>query len=415
MKMSDIMQEGEGVKAGWNWLKNKGSDAMDFVTKKQGYSKLDSAGKNMLKHDELGKEASDLIAKRADLMKLDPSHPELKGLEDKISNIKNAQGQLRREVTHPSDGAAGAPVKQAAVDAAYKTRQAPVPDALSAKQKLAVGSAALAGADYLGSPPGEMNLTTGLGKLAGMTAKVPAKFTGGVVAGVKGEKAPGQIEVPNPYPDDEPPKSSAQEAPPRAPTANESIADILKLSGQKSITSRDNIAGIIRPKEIVALHESKLDECGMGMMGSAPNTPASLSISATAGSGEEVANMLASIMKLAGVRDVTPDMLGGPSAPMPMVKAIDIISRDTHDTMNEPEGDHEHEHEHEEPLTGMEEEYGNTPADATDIPPVDTNQFAYQPNDVETGDRMDGNMPKGKPGVTQESLLQAYSQFKNGQ
>jgi len=153
----------------------------------------------------------------------------------------------------------------------------------------------------------------------------------------------------------------------------------------------------------------------MGMMGSTPNTPATLNISATAGSGEEVANMLASIMKLAGVRDVTPDMLGGATPPMPMVKAIDIISRDTHDTMNEPEGDHEHDHEHEKPLTGMGEEYANTPADVHDVPDFDSEKMAYQPNDVETGDRMDGNMPKGRPGVTQESLLQAYSQFKNGQ
>jgi len=194
----------------------------------------------------------------------------------------------------------------------------------------------------------------------------------------------------------------------------ESIADILKLSGQKSITERDNIAGIIKPKEIVALHEStQLEECGM--MPSTPNQTASLSINATAGNGQEVANMLAAIMNLAGVKPVTGDMLGSSSMPpMPIVKAIDIISRGDSDSMNSHH--HDHEHGDKETLTGsMEEEYGNTPKDPREVPELDTNAHAYQPNAVDVGDRMDGTMPKGFPVMTKESLLQAYTQFKNGQ
>ncbi len=197
-------------------------------------------------------------------------------------------------------------------------------------------------------------------------------------------------------------------------TTKESIADILKLSGQKSITERDNIAGIIKPKEIVALHEStQLEECGM--MPSTPNQTASLSINATAGNGQEVANMLAAIMNLAGVKPVTGDMLGSsPMPPMPIVKAIDIISRGDSDSMNSHH--HDHDHDDKETLTGsMEEEYGNTPKDPREVPELDTNAHAYQPNAVDVGDRMDGTMPKGFPVMTKESLLQAYTQFKNGQ
>lgn len=192
--------------------------------------------------------------------------------------------------------------------------------------------------------------------------------------------------------------------PPTSESIAESITDILKLSGQKSITARDNVVGIIKPKEIVTLNESKLDECGM--MPDAPRQTASLSINATAGSGEEVANMLAAIMNLAGVKPVSGEMLGTTAQPpMPMVKAIDIISRNAPDSMNEPE---------EEPLSGMEEEYANTPEDPTDVPEFDSNKMAYQPNDAEPGDRMDGTLPKGFP-TTKESLQQAFEAFKNGQ
>jgi hypothetical protein len=230
-----------------------------------------------------------------------------------------------------------------------------------------------------------------------------------------------------------PATAPAEEEIPDPPTDEsifESIKDILKLSGQKAITERDNVAGIIKPKEIVALNESKqIDECG-GMM-STPNQTASLSINATAGSGEEVANMLAAIMNLAGVKPVTGDMLGGNTAPMPMVKAIDIISKGSPDQMNGVEDDNMVS----EPITikpiggtdqttgpnapdiekPINDEYSNTPADPTDVPDLDANQHAYQPNAGVQGDRMDGTMPKGFSTITKESLLQSYQSFKNKQ
>lgn len=103
-----------------------------------------------------------------------------------------------------------------------------------------------------------------------------------------------------------------------------SMATLLKLTGQRPITERDSTMGIIKPKEIKTLTESSVNECGTGMMGNS-STPASISINATAGSGDEVANMLASIMKLAGVRPVEQDMMPTQNSNMPMMKALQIM------------------------------------------------------------------------------------------
>jgi hypothetical protein len=212
--------------------------------------------------------------------------------------------------------------------------------------------------------------------------------------------------------------SSAKERDPNASRLEENISDILKLSGVKRITSRDNVSGLTKVKEVTKLNESKqIDECGMGMPSNS-STPATLSINATASSGEEVANMLKSIMDLAGVKPVTADMLGGPVAPMPMVKAIDIVSAPDHDHDHDSMDPQEDEL-NQKPLTGsMEEEYANTPEDPTDVPKYDPEKMVFRPNQPGQGDRMDGTMPKGNPGLGEglaQSLLKEYEAFKNGQ
>jgi len=118
--------------------------------------------------------------------------------------------------------------------------------------------------------------------------------------------------------------------PEKAPEKQEESADfrnILKLAGLKPITERDITSGLTKAKPIMTLVENKnLSECGgMGMSSMTPNTPASLSINATAGSGEEVANMLASILQLAGLKQVDAGMMPQ-HEPMPMMKAIDIMT-----------------------------------------------------------------------------------------
>jgi hypothetical protein len=240
----------------------------------------------------------------------------------------------------------------------------------------------------------------------------------------------------------------------------ESIMDILKLSGQRKITERDNIAGIIKPAEIKTLTESAIAECGMGM--SSPTT-ASFSINATAGSGEEVAGMLMSIMQLAGVKPVTQndmpiDHIG--HGHMSMDKALNIMGGDdvsqSHGDLDN-DGDHDmDDHDMEkDTLSGMDtlnpgeregdievisvdsnddkekpiDEFANTPGEGsevgTDVPVYDPEKMVFRPNTPGQGDRMDGTMPKGNPGMTKKSvredadttsdLFKAYEAFKNGQ
>ena len=74
------------------------------------------------------------------------------------------------------------------------------------------------------------------------------------------------------------------------------------LSEELSVESLRYLSGVKRT----------LDECGMypegmGMAPSMPSTPASFSINATAADGDEVANMLAQIMTLAGGSKVGPE------------------------------------------------------------------------------------------------------------
>lgn len=105
--------------------------------------------------------------------------------------------------------------------------------------------------------------------------------------------------------------------------------------------------------------KTTLKECGpTGMMGmdmDKPSTPASISV--TAGSGDELGNMLKTIMSLAGVKPVTQNDMPvdhGASAPMPpqmggepdMKGLIDIVTDEPEsefDTMNDIEDDGDEE------------------------------------------------------------------------
>lgn len=73
--------------------------------------------------------------------------------------------------------------------------------------------------------------------------------------------------------------------------------DTVAMTNEQSLATVTNIEG----KQI----NESVNECGpMGMMGGM-NTPASFSINASAGSGDEVASMLTQIMNLAGVKPVS--------------------------------------------------------------------------------------------------------------
>ena len=161
--------------------------------------------------------------------------------------------------------------------------------------------------------------------------------------------------------------------------------------------------------------------CGMSPMPDMahPHTPASVNI--TAGSGEELSNMLKDIMSLAGVHKVEPHDLGVEPAPVtltaepmtvmgPVASAGDEM-RAVIDRIN---GDGAGDEDDEEAKEGQ---YDNTPTGIDDIPDMDTDAMidpgrmnqdpAGHPG---VGDRMDGDRPKAFA-TMEESLMDEYKRF----
>jgi len=200
-------------------------------------------------------------------------------------------------------------------------------------------------------------------------------------------------------------------------------------------------------KNPTIVKEGQVEECGMmpemGMMGGMPERPPMpASINMTAGSGEELSDMLATIMQLAGVKQY------GQEEPMPMssepvvaltaepeMGAGDATSdmRSMIDKLNpmdgddqgpdqggddvsvahgdfDNDGDHDmddHNAEKDEKETD-EGQYDNSPSDPRKPPPFSANQFAHQENQPGQGDRMDGNMPKA---TMEQQLMADYKNF----
>ena len=186
----------------------------------------------------------------------------------------------------------------------------------------------------------------------------------------------------------------------------------------------------------------QVEECGMmpemGMMGGMPERPPMpASINMTAGSGEELSDMLATIMQLAGVKQYGPDdSQQEPMSNEPQggeVLALEPVSEPSDSTSNmrsmidklnpmggddvsashgdvDNDGDHDmddHEAEKDEKETD-EGQYDNSPADPRKPPPVRANQFANQENQPGQGDRMDGTMPKA---TMEQQLMADYKNF----
>lgn len=172
---------------------------------------------------------------------------------------------------------------------------------------------------------------------------------------------------------------------------------------------------------VVKEGDQKVDECGMmpemGVMSmpERPSHPASINMSA--GSGEELSDMLTTIMTLAGRggdmhHDATP-MSAPPAAPLePVGPEPDATSsmRSVIDKLNPMDSDDEGEPEDDAERKPVDE-YDNTPEDPNDKSEFDPNQFAHQENQPGQGDRMDGNMPKGIP-TMEEVERQLFAEYK---
>ena len=186
----------------------------------------------------------------------------------------------------------------------------------------------------------------------------------------------------------------------------------------------------------------QVEECGimpdMGIMGGMPERPPMpASINMTAGSGEELSNMLATIMQLAGVKQYgQDDSQQEPMGNKPQggeVLALEPVSEPSDSTSDmrsmidklnpmggddvsashgdvDNDGDHDmddHEAEKDEKETD-EGQYDNSPADPRKSPPFGANQFASQENQPGQGDRMDGTMPKA---TMEQQLMADYKNF----
>ena len=214
------------------------------------------------------------------------------------------------------------------------------------------------------------------------------------------------------------------------------------------------------------IKESAVEECGpMGMMTTpmdeegadalaieptaTPAAPASsgpANINISAGSGEEVSNMLATIMQLAGVKEVgaddlgaepvgavltaEPTMSGTPPVSEPakvggdmkdMISTIDKMN----DTDDHEDGDDSDDKE--ETDESMDDEFGipgvdNSPSNPNKQNPFDANEFSYQPNaGGSTHGRATKNNPHGNPlsheqekkndQTMEQRLMSDYKQF----
>jgi hypothetical protein len=148
--------------------------------------------------------------------------------------------------------------------------------------------------------------------------------------------------------------------------------------------------------------ENAVAECGimpeMNMAPSHPPMPASINM--TAGSGEELSDMLTTIMSLAGIHKVEPEHLGVDQEPMQLTPepgmAVGPASagddmRAVLDKLNPETDDNKKETDEGGRIPGV----ATTPNDTEPEQPFSANQFANQENQPGQGDRMDGNMPKG--------------------
>ena len=186
----------------------------------------------------------------------------------------------------------------------------------------------------------------------------------------------------------------------------------------------------------------QVEECGMmpemmpGMgMDVAPEKPSMpASINMTAGSGDELSNMLATIMQLAGQNkpvSAAPPLDNAPPAPGVLEPAdggspadnmrsvIDKLNpmNGSDDDMSVAQGDVDNDGDHDmddhDAQNDKEEvdEYDNTPSDPNKKNEFDANQFAHQENQPGQGDRMDGTSPKAYADMN-EAVTDLFAQYK---
>jgi hypothetical protein len=212
---------------------------------------------------------------------------------------------------------------------------------------------------------------------------------------------------------------------------NMQMIDVLKRLAELDSQNPNIVKESVQVEEC-GMMPGMVPEMGMDIAPEKPSMPASINM--TAGSGDELSNMLATIMQLAGQnkpvsaapeldnKPPAPGVLepaGAPSAADSMRSVIDKlnpmddeggddVSKSHGDLDND--GDHDmddHDMEKKEPV----DEYDNTPADPNDKDEFDANAHAHQENQPGQGDRMDGDRPKAYADMN-EAVTDLFAQYK---
>lgn len=177
-----------------------------------------------------------------------------------------------------------------------------------------------------------------------------------------------------------------------------------------------------------------MPEMGMDLAPQKPSMPASINMSA--GSGDELSNLLATIMQLAGQNkpdaamvspalDTTPpagilEPAGSDMSPADNMRSVidklNPMDGNGQDDVNKAHGDLDNDGDHDMDDHDMEkknkvDEYDNTPSDPNDKNEFDANQFAHQENQPGQGDRMDGDRPKAYADMN-EAVSDLFAQYK---
>ena len=213
---------------------------------------------------------------------------------------------------------------------------------------------------------------------------------------------------------------------------NMQMIDVLKRLAELDSTNPNIIKESAQVDEC-GMMPGMVPEMGMDLAPEKPSMPASINM--TAGSGDELSNMLATIMQLAGQNKpvsaappvdnappaagmLEPTSSGSPADTMRSVidKLNPMDDEGGEDDVNKAHGDLDNDGDHDMDDHDMEkkepvDEYDNTPADPNDKDEFDANAHAHQENQPGQGDRMDGDRPKAYADMN-EAVTDLFAQYK---
>jgi hypothetical protein len=214
---------------------------------------------------------------------------------------------------------------------------------------------------------------------------------------------------------------------------NMQMIDVLKRLAELDADNPNIVKEGLQVEECGMMPEM-MPGMGMDIAPEKPSMPASINMSA--GSGDELSNMLATIMQLAGQNkpvSASPPLDNAPPAPgvlepvgggspadnmRSVIDKLNPMGSDDEggDDVNQAHGDLDNDGDHDMDDHDMEkkepvDEYDNTPSDPNKKNEFDANQFAHQENQPGQGDRMDGTSPKAYADMN-EAVTDLFAQYK---